>query len=218
MASNVLYWRLGSAGSRLAPDDLDRAGGLRGARWLHVTGITPALSDTAAQAIDAAIDAARDAGATVSFDINHRRRLWSDESAAPVLRRIAQRADIVLGDPDELALVAGATPADRRLIEAGASLVVTKRGALGARSLGADGHTADVPALAVTGAIDPIGAGDAFCAGFIAARLEALDVETALGWGAACAAACLGVEGDVEAFPTRRELLAMLAGGPDTIR
>ena len=106
VASNVLYRRQGSAGSRLTQGDLVRAGGLRGARWLHITGITPALSPTAAQAIDGAIDAARNAGATVSFDVNHRRRLWSDETAAPVLRRIASRSDVVLGDPAELALVA----------------------------------------------------------------------------------------------------------------
>jgi 2-dehydro-3-deoxygluconokinase len=218
VASSVLYRRSGSAGSRIAPDDLERSGGLRGARWLHVTGITPALSSTAAAAVEAAMDAARSADATISFDINHRRRLWSDEAAAPVLRPLAQRADVVLGDPAELALVAGGEPSAQRLIDAGASLVVTKRGVDGASAFDRGGQSVDVPAVAVSGAIDPIGAGDAFCAGFIAARLDGTDIDTALRWGAACAAACIVVEGDVEAFPTRAELLAMLAGGPDTVR
>ena len=70
----------------------------------------------------------------------------------------------------------------------------------------------------MTGAIDPVGAGDAFCAGFIAARLDGGDTETALRWGNACAAACIAVEGDAEAFPSRPELMGMLAGGPDTLR
>ncbi len=218
IASNVLYRRTGSAGSRVDPDDLVRAGGLRGARWLHLTGITPALSPSAASAVEAAVDAARSSEAIISFDINHRRRLWSDEAAAPVLGRLARRADIVLGDPAELALVAGGDSADQRLIDAGISLVVTKRGEKGARALDRSGHAAEVPAFTVSGAIDPVGAGDAFCAGFIAARLDGSDLETALRWGNACAAACIAVEGDVEAFPSRAELLGMLAGGPDVVR
>jgi 2-dehydro-3-deoxygluconokinase len=218
VASNVLYRRAGSAGSRLDPDDLVRSGGLRGARWLHLTGITPALSSTAAAAVEAAMDSARSAGATVSFDINHRRRLWTDEAAAPVLRRLAERADIVLGDAAELALVAGGDPSDQRLIDAGVSLVVTKRSAQGASALDRSGQRIEVPAVTVAGSIDPIGAGDAFCAGFIAARLDSLGVETALRWGNACAAACIAVEGDVEAFPSRAELTGMLAGVPDTVR
>jgi 2-dehydro-3-deoxygluconokinase len=164
------------------------------------------------------MDAARAAGATVSFDINLRRRLWSEEEAAPVLRRLAGRSDVVLGDVAELELAAGDDPAAERLIDAGVSLVVTKLGAGGAHSVDRDGHAMDVPAFAVPHVVDPVGAGDAFCAGFIAARLEQLDVETALLWGSGCAAACISVEGDVDGFPTRTELVGMLAGGPDTLR
>jgi sugar/nucleoside kinase (ribokinase family) len=75
-----------------------------------------------------------------------------------------------------------------------------------------------VPALAVPQLVDPIGAGDAFCAGFIGARLDGLDVETALRWGAGCGAASVSVEGDSEGAPTRDELLHALHGGPDTVR
>src|SRR5262249_10604680 len=103
-------------------------------------------------------------------------------------------------------------------IDAGASLVITKRAASGASSVDRDRNTVDVPALTVSPIVDPIGAGDAFCAGFIAARLERLDVEAALRWGAACAAACVAVEGDVDGFPTRPELTHLLAGGPGTVR
>ena len=65
------------------------AGVFRDARWLHVTGITPALSAEARAATERAIELARDAGLTISLDLNLRRRIWSDEAAAPVLRALA---------------------------------------------------------------------------------------------------------------------------------
>jgi 2-dehydro-3-deoxygluconokinase len=215
--SEVLYRRSGSAGSRVAPGDLDASGGLRGARWLHVTGITPALSPSALAAVERAIDAATGAGATISFDVNLRRRLWSEAEAAPVLRRLATRADVVLGDPDELALASGADDAAGGLLRAGASIVVTKLGAAGVRARTSEGRDLALPALAVRTA-DPVGAGDAFCAGFIAARLDGLDVETALRWGVACGAAVVAVDGDIDGLPTRPELERLLQAGAETIR
>jgi 2-dehydro-3-deoxygluconokinase len=217
-APEVVYVRSGSAGSRLSPDSLTRAGGMRGARWLHLTGITPALSESASSAVESAIDVARASGATVSFDVNMRRRLWRVEDAAPVLARLACRADIVLGDLDELEIAAGGSEPATRLLDAGVSTVVTKAGAKGASSLDANGRMFDVPAIGSPHVIDPIGAGDAFCAGFIAARLEGADDETALRWGAACGAAVVSVHGDVDGLPTRVELERMLEGRWEAIR
>ena len=100
--SQVVYARQGSAGSRLSPADVDRAaagGAFEGARWLHLTGITPALSGDARAAVERAIEHAREARATVSLDINLRRRLWSDEAAAPVLRSSPDACDVLLGEP-----------------------------------------------------------------------------------------------------------------------
>ncbi len=74
-STSVSYYRSGSAGSRLEPGDLD-AELIRSARVLHVTGITPALSASAAAAVHAAVDLAVDAGVPVSFDLNHRATLW----------------------------------------------------------------------------------------------------------------------------------------------
>ena len=215
--SEVLYRRSGSAGSYLAPGDLEASGGVRGARWLHVTGITPALSGSARAAVEAAIDAARTAGATVSFDVNLRRRLWSEAEAGPVLGGLARRADVVLGDPDELALASGAGDAVTDLLEAGVSTVVTKLGAGGVRARTHDGQDLALPAFPVRAA-DPVGAGDAFCAGFIAARLDGLDVGTALGWGVACGAAVVALDGDLDGLPTRPELERLLRAGAETIR
>jgi 2-dehydro-3-deoxygluconokinase len=84
--SEVVYHRSGSAGSALEPSDVDAVGAaFDGAQWLHLTGITPALSESAHAAVLRAIVLARAAGVRVSFDVNLRRRLWSDQEAAAAL-------------------------------------------------------------------------------------------------------------------------------------
>lgn len=226
-AMDVAYRRAGSAASRLSVDDVERAasdGAFEGARWLHLTGITPALSPTARAGAMRARDVARDAGATVSLDINLRRRLWSDEAAAPVLRELASGVDVVLGSIDELALVAGTDrdAAAEELVGAVARLgprtVVAKLGRDGALGLEASGLTVLEPAFDVPVVIDPVGAGDAFCAGFISGRLDGADLAMALRQGNACGALAVAASGDQAGLPDRAELDRFLAGGPDTLR
>jgi len=231
--AQVVYARSGSAGSRVSAADVDRAaagGAFEGARWLHLTGITPALSDDARAAADHAIHHGRDAGCTISLDLNLRRRIWSDDAAAPVLRALARRVDVLLGNPDELAVVTG-LPSDedpaalaRAALEIGPATVVAKLGAGGALALDRDGK---VPvarsAIPLPIVIDPVGAGDAFCAGFIAARLDGTDLAEALHIANACGAAAASALGDQTGLPDRASLAAILlsaseAGGPDTIR
>ncbi len=227
-AMDVVYHRAGSAGSRLTPEDVVRAvddGVFEGIRWLHLTGITPALSDTARAATTRALEEGRRTGATVSLDVNMRRRLWSDEQAAPLLRDLASRVDVVFGSTDELALIAGADldSEPEQLVAAGAATgprtVVVKLGRDGA--LGRDGETSTAqPGIAVTDVVDPVGAGDAFCAGFIAGRLDGVDLTTALRMGNACGALAVAASGDQSGLPDRGELARLLAGtgGPDTLR
>src|SRR4029079_11032391 len=100
--SQALYHRRGSAGSRLTVEDVEAAGpAIRGARWLHVTGITPALGGTPRAAHERALAIAGEAGVLVSFDINLRRLLWTDAEAARVLAPLLPRAAVVLGSPDQ---------------------------------------------------------------------------------------------------------------------
>jgi 2-dehydro-3-deoxygluconokinase len=237
--AQVVYVRRGSAGSRLTVADVDRAaagGLLDGARWLHLTGITPALSPEALAATTHAADLARKAGLTVSLDLNLRRRLWSDETAAPVLRDLASRTDVLLGSPDELAVVSARS--DGRDPEAhdpaglahaavglGPAVVVAKLGADGALAFGRDtpNETVVRPAVPLPVVVDPVGAGDAFCAGFIAARLDGADLGAALEMANACGAAAAAALGDQTGLPDRTELAAILlhaagTGAPDTIR
>ena len=218
--SEVLYHRRGSAGSRLDPADVRAcAGAIRGSRWLHVTGITPALSPTASAAVTEAVGIAREAGATVSFDVNLRRRLWSDAEAARGLASFVDRADVVFGDADELAVIAGGVDPVAVLLGRGVAMVVEKRGAAGAALWDRTGAALESPAVEVRTVVDPIGAGDAFCAGFIAARLEERPLDEAMRWACACGAAVVAVEGDSEGAPTRAELERLLAAARgDTIR
>jgi 2-dehydro-3-deoxygluconokinase len=225
--AQVVYARTGSAGSRLSVIDVDRAaadGVFAGARWLHLTGITPALSATAHDAVRQALELARTVGLTVSFDVNLRRRLWSDAEAAPVVRALAERVDVVLGSPDELAILTGVGTGDadalaRAVLALGPSVAVVKLGADGALGLERGGVPVRSPAVPVPAALDPVGAGDGFCAGFIAARLDGADLATALRTGNACGAAAVAAVGDLAGLPDTAELARLLAdAGPDTIR
>lgn len=227
-AVDVAYHRSGSAGSHLGPDDVDRAfagGALDEARWLHLTGITPALSVGARDAVIHARDLARSRGLTISFDVNLRRRLWSDEVAGPALRAIATGVDVVLGSPDELAVLAGADPSTEiataadAILDLGVRQVVAKLGADGALALEGGGTSIASPAVPVPQVVDPIGAGDAFCAGFIAGRLDGVDLPSALRMANACGALAVAALGDQAGLPDRAELGRLLAGGgPDTLR
>jgi 2-dehydro-3-deoxygluconokinase len=228
--TEVLYYRSGSAGSRLEPSDVERAatGGLfADARWLHVTGITPALSASAAAAVDLSIEHARAGGCTISLDINLRRKLWAVEDARPVLRALAEGADILFGSTDELAVLTERDPAPdpaelaASAMSLGPSLVVVKLGAQGALALERGLFPIWMPSIAAA-VVDAVGAGDAFAAGFIAARLEGAPMQRALAVGNACGASAVAVVGDMAGLPDRRELDRLLDGpttGPgDSVR
>ena len=230
-AAQVLYYRTGSAGSRLAPEDVDPVA-FGGARWLHLTGITPALSASAKAAVDRAIALARGARLTISVDLNLRRRLWTEDAAAPVFRDLVARADIVMGDADEVAVAVGERgeggegrdPAEpevlaRKLVALGAGTAVVKLGADGAVAATGKGPVVHSPALPVAAVLDPVGAGDAFAAGFIAAMLDGLPLDQALAAANACGAAAVSAIGDMAGLPDRAELDRLLAAtGADTLR
>lgn len=211
--ARVRYYRSGSAGSRLRADDLTPA--LHdGTGLLLVSGITPALSDTALAATRAAVAHAVARSWPVCLDVNYRSALWSRDTAAEVLAPVAASATIVAGDMDELALVAGADPVSA-LLAGGVREVVVKDGERGATVCTAAGSWF-MPAAAVT-AVDVVGAGDAFLAGYLSGRLDGLDERARLERAALVAGFAVSCVGDWDGLPTRAEL-SMKVGRTTTVR
>ncbi|WP_104476675.1 sugar kinase [Actinokineospora auranticolor] len=166
--SPVRYYRRGSAASAMGPDVLDRVD-LTGVRVVHVSGITAGLSESCRALLWALLDLPRD-GFAVSFDLNWRPALWAEQDRG-VLRDLARRADIVLVGADEAETVWGVgTPAGIRELLPEPSTVVVKQGADGATLLELGAEPVFEPALRVE-VVEPVGAGDAFAAGFLAATL-----------------------------------------------
>lgn len=203
----VLYHRADSAGSAVSADDLRPALAL-GARLLHLSGVTPALSDDARAATTWAADTAARQGIPICLDVNYRTKLWSRALAREVLSSLTDHADIVIASDDELDLLAA--PGDtedaavRGLLERGVQEVVVKRGADGASAHTVPGshHEAALPVTAV----DTVGAGDAFTAGYLSGLLDGLDVPGRLHRGIALGAFCVSTRGDWEGLPRRDEL------------
>jgi 2-dehydro-3-deoxygluconokinase len=163
--SPVRYYRRGSAASGMGPELLDT---LPAAKVVHTSGITPALSDTCLALMRTLAAAPRDF--TLSFDLNWRPRLWTDRDPA-VLRDLAAAADVVFVGTDEAALVWGVdSPSAIRAFLPEPHTLVVKQGAEGATVF--EGMTSLYqPALKVD-VVEPVGAGDAFAAGFLYGTLS----------------------------------------------
>jgi 2-dehydro-3-deoxygluconokinase len=204
---DVVYARAGSAGSRLSLSDIDEEY-LTSARVLHVTGITPALSQSARDATAAAVGLAADAGVTVCLDPNLRRRLWPDMGEARrTLLPLIERSQIVLLGHAEATLLTGEEDpgaAGQWLARRGVTTVGVKLGADGALGM-SDGDCYHGAALKVHPA-DPIGAGDAFDAGFLSAWLRGLAMAECVDEGNLAAGLSVQVCGDIEGLPYRREI------------
>ncbi|GAB3270943.1 sugar kinase [Sinomonas notoginsengisoli] len=166
----VLYYRRGSAASRMSPATLASVP-LEDAEIVHLSGITPALSATCAALVDAVFEQVAASDATVTFDVNYRPSLWPEGTASDVLRQLANRADVVLVGLDEAQALWGCgTPEDGRALLAEPDRVVVKDGEVGATELSSTG-TVFEPAIP-TEVLEAVGAGDAFAAAYLAADLN----------------------------------------------
>jgi 2-dehydro-3-deoxygluconokinase len=195
--TRMRYYRSGSAATAMTPALAARPA-MRDARWLHLSGITPALSDGCA-ALTEAIVTRPTPGRTVSFDLNWRPALWTGRDPA-LLLRLARRCDLVFVGQDEAETMWGLTEPDqvRRLIPGPRTLVV-KRGAEGAVAY-EGGQTVRVGALPVT-VVEATGAGDAFAAGFLAGSVRGLPLQARLGLAVRAARAALLTPGDFAPLP-----------------
>jgi 2-dehydro-3-deoxygluconokinase len=219
--ASVVYRRTGSAGGSLEPADVEAAAGdIAAASWLHVSGVTAALSESCRAAVGKALELARASGVPASLDLNYRARLWSPDAARRALAPLAALAGMTISGLAEGRVLTGATtPED--LVDAlrswGAEEVVVTCGPAGALH-DRDGVVVRRPARQIPAVADEVGAGDAFAAGLIAARLRGLDAAACLDWGAVVAAFCIGAVGDARGLPTSAEAERMLAGDTETIR
>jgi 2-dehydro-3-deoxygluconokinase len=213
-AARVSYYRHGSAGSHMQPGDIPD-GVIEKAGVLHLSGITPALGAEPAATVREALRRAREAGVPVSVDLNFRSRLWDAGTAAPVFRELAAGADVLFAGDDEARIALGrdASAGPEALAEAlaalGPSEVVVKLGRRGATAW-IDGELIEVPPVPVH-AVDTVGAGDAFVAGYLASRLLGRGVRERLSTAAVTGAFAVTVPGDWEACPRPHELTLLTA-------
>ncbi len=210
--ARVWYDRANSAASHMTPDDLPRDL-IASARWLHLTGITPALSASCAATAHAALDHARQNGLTVSFDVNYRALLWSPEAARETLTPFCEAADIVFVAARDGRNLFGTDDLAALRDTWGGTVIVT-RGADGAAGLDDQGLV-EVEAFPTT-MVDRLGAGDALAIGAISQLMEGASLAEALRFGCATAALKLTIPGDF-ALVTRREVEELIERGGGSI-
>jgi 2-dehydro-3-deoxygluconokinase len=221
-ASSVLYDRKNSAIAAIAPGMVDWSKAVREARWFHVTGITPALSPSAAAATKEALQAARSAGLTTSVDLNYRAKLWSPAEAGRCMSELMQLTDYLITTEEDIERVFGikgkdyeeaaARTAERFPLKAVAitlrdnplvwrnswTAMVWHRGQV----LRTRTYEVEI--------VDRLGAGDSFAAGFIHGMLDG-DLQKGLDWGVAASAIKHSIPGDF-AWITRDEVEALVQG------
>ncbi|MEY9214124.1 sugar kinase [Thermobifida halotolerans] len=207
--TSVYYYRRGSAASAIGPE-LARSPELGGARLLHLSGITPALSSGCAEFTRRLLTDRAPGRPILSFDVNHRPALWSAERAARPLLESARAADLVFVGRDEAERLWHTATADevRALLPAVGRLVV-KDADVGATCYSGDSRVF-VPAPRVE-VVEPVGAGDAFASGFLSGLLDGRSTEQCLRLGHVMAAATLLSVADLAPFPPRAARERLLA-------
>jgi 2-dehydro-3-deoxygluconokinase len=232
--SDVLYDRAQSAFALAAPDAIDWKTALRGADWLHVSGVTPAVSANAAEAALRAVKAARSYGVNVSFDANFRAKLWEarGDDPRPTLNALFAEADLMFANARDITLVTGdkcgsdeeaakiafarypnlqrIAATERKVVSSDhhelCGLMFTRTGAT---------RTANNE---ITGIVDRIGGGDAFAAGLLHGLANDANDQNMLDF--AVAAACLKhtIPGDFNLASEADVLFHLSASGSDVRR
>ncbi|MFF7458900.1 sugar kinase [Kitasatospora sp. NPDC008115] len=214
--SRLHYHRRGSAAAALSPAllaDPAAARMLAGARLLHLSGITAALSDDCLALLRALL-ADRRPGRLVSFDLNWRPALWRERDPS-VLPPLLDAADLLLLGADEAETAFGTgDPLELRRRFPSPATVVVKDAARLVTAVERDGATVTEPALAVE-VVEATGAGDAFAAGYLAGTVRGLDQRRRLRLGHLSAACALTAHGDQAELPPAEVVEALLDAAPE---
>ncbi len=236
-ASAITYDRAGSAFATAAPDEIDFAGALQGARLLHCGGITPALGPQGVALAREAQNAAKAAGVPICFDGNYRAQLWAawDSDPAAILRDLVADATILIGNHRDIALLlarpfSGEGEERRReaadaafeafpnleLIASTARHIVTSDHHRIAARVDSRAGAHQTEEIDVTGIVDRIGTGDAFAAGVLDGWLAGAGLEVMAQRGLALAALKHSIAGDM--CPVTRAMLGSFSAGAIDVR
>ena len=207
---HVYYYRAHSAASKMDADwiDLDY---IKNAKILHVTGITPLLSESCKDMTLKAMRFAKENGVFVSFDPNLRYKLMNDkESPRETILEMIKLSDLFIPGIDELEFILNekSTPEDylMTLQKMGVNQAVIKNGADGTYFL--DGSNSGfVECVKVDHIVDPIGAGDGFAAGLLSGLLDEISLEQAVLRGNIVGARVITIQGDIEGLPERQQVI-----------
>ena len=198
----ISYLRKGSAASTIEPGDiLDSY--ISSTRWLHATGITCAISESGAKTVKHALEKAAQLKVKSSFDLNIRRKLWSEDAARKVLEPLARDVELLIGGEDEYQVVFGKVDPKQILAEVnkrGCKIAVMTKGDQKMR-FSIDGNYEEITPPKVV-AVDPVGSGDAFTGGVIAGLLSGMSTKRALEQGSICGALVASMFGDWTGIPT----------------
>jgi len=206
------YRRAGSAASRMTQEELS-LDYVRGAKVVHTSGISQAISSQAADVVFAALRAAREAGKIVSYDTNLRLRLWPIDRARAVIHASAALADILKTSSDDAAELTGETDPNKIAdfyLGLGPKIVIVTMGAEGALVATPEKRMV-IPAIPVK-PVDATGAGDTFDGSFLTEYLRSGDVFAAARYANAAAGLATEGYGAVAPMPTRSAVEAALAG------
>jgi 2-dehydro-3-deoxygluconokinase len=207
---HFLHYRANSAAAMYTPADLPEPA-IAAARMFYVSGISQGISNSATDAVFAAIDIARRNEVKVAYDTNYRPRLWPPARAAAVMHAAMAQTDIALPGIEDVRILTGLTDPDAMLdfyLRLGPKVVVLKMGEFGAY-LATPEHRVRIPKHDVR-VVDATGAGDAFCGSFLARILAGDDPEPAARYASVAAALkCTGY-GAVAPIPRAADVFAVL--------
>lgn len=236
--SKVIYDRAHSSIATVKPEAFDFDQIFDGVDWFHFTGITPALSDSAAELTEVALKKAKEHGVKVSVDLNFRKKLWTSEKAQQVMTRLMKYVDVCIGNEEDANLVLGFKPEGSDVTSGNLKLSgyqsifeqMTQKFGFEycvsslrvSRSASDNGWSACIYSgktgefyhsreYSITPIVDRVGGGDSFAAGVICGLLDGKDFKEALEFGVAASALKHTIPGDVN-LVSRKEV-ETLAGG-----